>query len=80
MRDDYMITYANYYNITADGTPDRYNAVVDLYFDAFMEYLSGESDDNKLHELSYTDSARQYLVDGGMTEAEIDELLTLITK
>lgn len=80
MRDDYMITYANYYNITADGTPDRYEAVVDLYFDTFMEYLSGESDDNKLHELSYVDSAKQYLIDGGMTEAEIDELLTLITE
>ena len=79
MRDDYMLTYANYYNITADGTPDRYKAVVELYFDAFMEYLSGETDAAKLKELSYIDYAKQYLIDGGMTEAQIDELLSLIT-
>ncbi len=79
MRDDYMITYANYYNITPDGTPDKYNAVVALYFDEFMEYLSGESDAAKLHKLSYAGYARQYLMDGGMTEAQIDELLSVIT-
>ncbi len=80
MRDDYMTTYANYYNITLDGTPDKYNAIVTVYFDAFMEYLSGETDAAKLHDLDYTDYAKQYLIDGGMTEAEIDELLSVITK
>lgn len=79
MRDDYMITYANYYNITSEETPERYNAVASLYFDTFMEYLSGESDAEKLRDLSYTDSARQYLISGGMTDAEIDELLSMIT-
>lgn len=80
MRDDYMTTYANYYHMTPDGTPHEYHAVVALYFDPFMEYLSGESDTAKLHVLSYTDYARQYLLDGGMTATQIDELLSLITK
>ncbi len=80
MCDDYMTTYANYYNITLDGTPDKYNAIVTVYFDAFMEYLSGETDAAKLHDLDYTDYAKQYLIDGGMTEAEIDELLSVIKK
>ncbi len=80
MRDDYMMTYANYYHMTPEGTPDGYNAVVTLYFDSFMEYLSGETDPAKLHELNYTDYARQYLMDGGMTAAQIDELLAVITK
>lgn len=80
MRDDYMMTYANYYHMTPAGTPDGYNAVATLYFDSFMECLSGETDSAKLHELSYTDYARRYLMDGGMTVAQIDELLSVITK
>ena len=79
MRDDYMITYDNYYGISKEATPDRYDAVVSLYFDAFMEYLSGEENSEKLHDLSYVDGAKQYLIDGGMTETEIDKLLELIT-
>lgn len=79
MRDDYMITYDNYYGISKEATPERYDAVVSLYFDAFMEYLSGESNAEELHEFSYVESAKKYLTEGGMTEAEIDELLKLIT-
>ena len=79
MRDDYMITYDNYYGISKEATPERYDAVVSLYFDAFMEYLSGESDVEELREFSYVDSAKKYLTEGGMTEAEIDELLKVIT-
>ena len=79
MRDDYMITYDNYYGISKEATPERYDAVVSLYFDTFMEYLSGEENTEKLHDLSYVNGAKQYLIDGGMTETEIDELLKLIT-
>ena len=79
MCDDYMITYKNYYNISENETPDRYNAVVNLYFDGFMEYISGEEDPNTLHEMSYVDAAKQYLKDGGMTDEEIDKLIALIT-
>ncbi len=79
MRDDYMTTYANYYGITQDGTPERYNAVAELYFDAFLEYLSGESDLETLRKINYIDNAKDYLRDGGMTETEIDELLFMVT-
>ena len=79
MCDDYMTTYKNYYNISENETPDRYNAVVNLYFDGFMEYISGEEDPNTLHEMSYVDAAKQYLKDGGMTDEEIDKLIALIT-
>ena len=79
MCDDYMTTYKNYYKISKDETPDSYNAVVNLYFDTFMEYISGEDDPNTLHEIDYVDGAKQYLKDGGMTEEEIDKLIALIT-
>ncbi len=80
MRDDYMITYENYYGITKDGSPDCYNAVVSLYFDAFLEYLTDESGVNAISKSDYFEYAKQYLNDGGMSNEEIDELLEMITK
>ena len=41
MRDDYMKTYENYYGITREGEPDRYDAIVTQYFDMFAAYLCG---------------------------------------
>ncbi len=79
MCSDYMETYKNYYKITKEETPDRYDAVVNVYFDTFVEYLSGESDPSTLREISYEDSARNYLLDAGMTDEEIDKLVELIT-
>lgn len=79
MCEDYMLTYKNYYKITPSLTPEKYDAVVNLYFDSFMEYLSGETDKATLQKISYTDYAREYLISGGMTDAEIDELLAKIS-
>ena len=80
MLEDYMITYANYYGVTADGTPDQYEAIASLNFDSFWEFLSGKSNIAALPTIEFTDYARQYLMDGGMNEAEIDELLAVITE
>ncbi len=79
---DYMATYANYYGITADGTPERYDAIVSLYFDDLTGYLGGLTgiSAGDLKTADYTQSARQYLLNCGMTEEEIDQLVALITK
>ncbi len=80
MRADYMKTYENYYKITEEKTPAKYNAVVSLYFDSFMECLYGTDDINVLKTANYVDSAKKYLKDGGMTEGEIDLWLEKLTK
>ncbi len=77
---DYMETYANYYNISKDETPDRYNAVVSLYFDSFIEYLAGTNDAAQLQTADYTDAAKEYLTSCGMTALEIEQLVTLLSK
>ncbi len=77
---DYMTTYENYYNISKEKTPDRYNAVVSLYFDSFMEYLYGTDDLTTLKAADYTEAAKGYLTDCGMTEEEIDQLVVLLSK
>ncbi len=75
---DYMTTYVNYYGVTENGTPEKYAAIVDLYFDAFMSYLHGTEDINTLKNADYTDDAREYLISGGMTGEEVDRLLGII--
>ena len=86
---DYMTTYANYYGITADGTPEKYNAIVPLYFDDFAWYLYGleygqpsdsELDSSRLVSADYVQPARKYLKNCGMADDEIDQLVKTITK
>ncbi len=84
---DYMTTYANYYNITADATPERYEAVVSLYFDDFARYLLGQGEGkapsaetsvDELYYADYTAGARGYLQSCGMSADEIDRLVELV--
>lgn len=78
MCSDYMQTYANYYGITKDGTPDRYDAVVSLYFDAFIEFLHGAEDGQIDKTANYSEDAKAYLRECGLTDAEIEQLVALI--
>ncbi len=77
---DYMATYKNYYSISEAETPERYNAVVSLYFDSFLEYLYGTDDIDALKAADYTETAKGYLSDCGMTEQEIEQLIALLSK
>ncbi len=78
MRDDYMKTYENYYRITLEKTPDKYNAVSSLYFDSFLEELHKRSDVEVLKKANYIEDAKRYLSEGGMTENEISSFVSLI--
>ena len=76
---DYMITYRNYYKISEENTSEKYSAVVSLYFNSFMECLVGSGDVNVLKCADYVNGARSYLKSGGMTDAEIDSFIGLIS-
>ena len=80
---DYMTTYENYYGITKAETPERYEAVVSLYFDSFMEYLAvteDTADTAKLKSADYEKGAKSYLTACGMTDEEIARLVELLSK
>lgn len=77
---DYMKTYQNYYKISEEKTPDKYQAVVSLYFDSFMECLYGTSDVETLKKANYVEGAKKYLKEGGMTEENINKFVKLISK
>lgn len=80
MRDDYMMTYQNYYHVTAEGTPEKYEAIRELYFDAFAAYLHGTEDLVTLQGADYSEDAANYLMAGGMSAEEVEELRDFLTK
>lgn len=80
MQRDYMKTYENYYGISKTETPDKYEAVVNVYFDSFAAYLHGTDDAMVLASAAYDRDAAGYLLSAGMTEEEIAALRRMITK
>lgn len=76
---DYMTTYQNYYKISKTETPEKYQAVVNLYFDAFMETLLSDLT-NDLKHASYIEGAKSYLKEAGMNDQEIESLILKLSK
>ena len=71
MKADYMLTYANYYRIDQTSDPDRYKTIVESVFDPMVAILIGDADPAKA---DLAAGAREYLLSGGMTEAQITAL------
>ena len=71
--DDYMLTYANYYGVTAAGDPDRYNIIVSDVFDPMLRAMVGD-DSVDLTTVDLAASAEAYLTAGGMTADQIAAL------
>ena len=79
MRDDYMITYDNYYGINEKDDKARYDAVVDVKFDDIARCIAGLPTYGSLEGADYAAGARKYLTDVGMTEWEINKLIERLT-
>lgn len=80
MRDDYMLTYRNYYSVSKDVTPEKFDAIAKLYFDAFVAFLHGTDDAKELAKADYVQDAVKYLLDGGMSEQEVEKLRAFIVE
>ncbi len=77
---DYMQTYYNYYKISKENNKDKYDAIVSLYFNSFLESLHGTSDVEVLKSASFVEDAKRYLTSGGMSEETVKQLITFLTK
>ena len=75
---DYMKTYENCYGITKEGAEEKYDTIVELYFDAFAACLCGTEDKEVYLCADYEQCAEEYLLKAGMTAEEIDELRGMI--
>lgn len=80
MQADYMITYDNYYGITRESDPSKYEAISELNFDGMLSYLAGVDDGADLTSLNYAQFARDYLVKGGMTDDQVDALVAALQR
>lgn len=80
MRNDYMKTYENYYSVSKEATPEKYNGIAELYFDAFVAFLHGTDNVEALVSADYVQDAVRYLLEGGMSETEVKQLQEYISK
>ena len=77
--DDYMITYDNYYGITKDGDPDKYEAVVENV-NGFLRYLCDASDGDDVSALDVRSGAENYLRRGGLNDEQIARIEEFISQ
>ena len=83
MKDDYMVTYFNYYGVDEESTPETYAAIVDVKFNDMVFYLENleyGDDAEETENVDFAACARDYLRMGGMTDEQIDTLVGKISK
>lgn len=80
MRDDYMITYDNYYGINEKNDKARYDSIVEVKFNDIALCVGGQALNGSLDGLDYVAGARAYLTHAGMTDAEVDQLIAKLTQ
>lgn len=70
LEEDYMLTYDNYYGISKESDPDRYNTIRELNLDAILrEIVSDENID--ITDADYTECAKKYLSRIGVSEETV---------
>ena len=79
IRDDYMVTYANYYEIDEQSDKPKYDVILDKNLNAMIRSIvNDDSVDIETADLSVY--ARKYLKDGGMSDEEIETFLNCFTE
>lgn len=77
--DDYMITYDNYYGVTKESKPDKYEAILGNVND-FLYCLCNAEKGADLDSLDLKAGAESYLARGGLTQDEIAAIVAYVTK
>lgn len=77
--DDYMITYYNYYRITKEDKPDKYNAILGNVYD-FLYCLCDAEKGTSLDTLDLKAGAENYLRRGGLNNEQIAAVEAYISK
>jgi hypothetical protein len=80
IRDDYMASFANYYRLTPDSDRQKYDMVVHLDLNDMLLFLPGVEGETFTEDMTFTENAKAYLLDAGMTGPEIDSLIRYLTK
>ena len=75
--DDYMLTYKNYYNITKENNPKKYDAIMGNVLD-FLYCIGNVKTKEELLTVNLKDSAIDYLRSCDLNENEIKEIIDFI--
>ncbi|MCR5491749.1 MAG: tyrosine-protein phosphatase [Bacilli bacterium] len=70
--DDYFVTYSNYYGIEKGS--DKYNVIKEIHIDEMIRYVFSFDEKTSLLSSGYYSKARAYLVEIGLSDAQIDAL------
>lgn len=71
--DDYMITYYNYFGVTKEKEPKRYEAIVGNVND-FLYCLCDAEKGSDISKLDLKEGAKNYLKKGGLSDEQIAEI------
>ena len=74
-----MYTYKNYYKITKESDELRYRVIKERNVDAMLKFLIGSSDKD-LNNLDFSPYIKNYLIAGGMTDTEVNDLINVLKK
>ena len=77
--DDYMITYDNYYKITKEKDPMRYDTIVENVLDPMIRGMIGD-DKADLNTADLKAAAENYLRGAGLSDGQIQGLIDKLTK
>lgn len=79
MVDDYLITYYNYYGITAETDRDVCNTLLTLNLNPCLMFYAGVSDEAQLKNVDYAQAFSNYLLTHGMSQQQLDALIQVLT-
>ena len=75
--DDYMLSFYNYYGITRETEPEKYDVVLNNNLYAMLYHVTGVNTYEELTQIDLESAVTKYLLAAGMTE---DNILMLKTK
>lgn len=77
MLSDYMISFSNYYGITKESQPERYDAISETA-DDFLYFLCGAQTGTPMETLDFEEGAEDFLRQGGLSDDEIQKISSFI--
>ena len=77
--DDYMLTYKNYYGITKETEPAKYETIKTRNIDAMLKYVTGIENVEELKTANLNEKIGKYLESIGMEKNDIDALTYQLT-
>ena len=75
--DDYMLSFYNYYGITQENEPERYEVVLNTNLYAMLYHVTDVNSYEELTQVDLESAVTKYVLDAGMSE---EDILTLKTK